>query len=763
MKGRRDNDIKRSEPEWDLQFYRSVLQASSVLFNVLDSDFHVVMCNENTYRGFGFEREEEYLENFEKLSPPVQPDDVSTKEKFLECATQAYETGKKEFEWMHCNLEGNAMPFKVTLTRINAADSRGGNYMIAFLEDLQQATEEQKQNEQFKQKMKAVIDATPLCLNLWNEKFENVMCNKKVQELFGLSSEEEYLERFFELSPMYQPNNKRSKECALEKIQEAFDTGHCQFSWLHCNLEGDQIPSEITLSRIEGVEDEDQKLVAGFTRDLRQQLAGHNHMESYGDYFLNYISDKMLFKAVVELTDELFFGLDIRTSLIQYYGKRRSAFGFGSEHYDFPEEIIAANLIYPDDIPTFRKLSENMKKGVYEPLDMRFVFKDGTCHYYQVEYHTLYNQNNEPIFSIGKAIDINEKRELEIRSTVDSLTGCLNKATTKTRIEDALRREKDGNHAMFIVDIDDFKAVNDTFGHHFGDLVLGEIAKHLKKCSAKQDIIGRIGGDEFIVFVSNVKDKNNLVCRANKMIEGFHTIYANEKQTCKIAGSIGIARYPEDGKDYEELYKAADKALYQSKGRGKDSYTFYRKDYSAKSGSYITVLENTSRSANAYYDTSMVSAIFDRLYETTDIRATLNTVLQLLGNQMQLDRCYILEIGDEEGTYNNTYEWCGDQIASGIKKQAGVSKDSLKPLFQMASRDGIAYSNDVSAIEDSYVRQIMEDKGVKAFLHVQIKERSSTKIFLGADVCLGRRVWSEKEIGSMLYVARLIATFLKKI
>lgn len=758
---RRDNDIKRLEPECDPEFYRSVLQLSSLMFNVLDSNFHVVMCNENTYRSFGFEKEEEYLENFENLSPPVQSDGVSTEVKFLECAIQAYKTGKNEFEWMHCDLRGRAMPFKVTLIRIDATDSYGGNYMIAFLEDMRQATEEQKQAEQFKQKMKAVIDATPLCLNLWNEKFENVMCNKKASELFGLSGEEEYLERFFELSPMYQPNNKLSKEWAMEKIQEAFDTGGCQFSWLHCNLEGDQIPSEIILSRIDGVEDGDQKLVAGFTRDLRQQLAGHNNMESYGDYFLNYISDKMLFKAVVELTDELFFGLDIRTSLIQYYGKRRVAFGFGSEHYDFPEEIIAADLIHPDDIPIFRKLSENMKNGVYEPLDMRFIFKDGTCRYYQVEYHTLYNQNNEPIFSIGKAIDINEKKELEIRSSVDSLTGCLNKATTKTRIEDVLQRERDGSHALFIVDIDDFKAVNDTFGHHFGDLVLGEIAKHLKKCFRKRDIIGRIGGDEFIVFVNHVEDENVLVRQANKMIEGFHTIFSNENQTCKIAASIGIARYPEDGKNYDELYKAADKALYRSKGRGKDGYTLYRKDYSAEGGSNITILENTSRLANAYYDTSMVSAIFRLLYETTDIRATIHTILQLLGNQMQLERCYILEMGDDGETYNNIYEWCADQIASGIKKQAGVSEDSLKPLFQMASRDGIVYSDDVSAIEDPYVRQIMEDKGVKAFLHVQIRERNCTKLFLGADVCLQKRTWGENEINNMLYVARMVAAFLR--
>lgn len=756
-----DDRTKGSKMKHSEHFFETILKNCPALFYVLDSRFQVVMCNKSTYTNFGFKTEKEYLDNFKKLSPQAQPDGESSEKKFMEYAAQAYENGKKEFEWMHCNHKGNPKAFQVTLMRIDVADSHGGNYLVCFLDDMQKRIKEREQEIQFKTKMKAVLDATPLCLNLWNEKKENIMCNKKAPELFGLSSEEEYLEHFHELSPAYQPNGKPSKEYAMEKIQKAFETGFSRFNWLHWNLEGEEIPAEITLAKIDGVDNDGQNLVAGFTRDLRQQLAGNAERETFEDYFFNYISDKMLFKAVVELSDELFFALDIRTSLIQYYGKRRAAFGFGSEHYRFPEEIIEADLIYPDDIPTFRKLSENMKKGEYEPLDMRFVFKDGTWRYYEVEYQTLYNRKNEPVFSIGKAVDINEKKELEIRSTVDSLTDCLNKATTKKCIEDLLGLEKDGNHALFIVDIDDFKSVNDTLGHHFGDLVLGEIAKHLKSCFRKQDIIGRIGGDEFIIFVSNVQDKNVLIRQAEKMIEGFHTIYSSENQTYKISGSIGIACYPQDGMNYEELYKAADKALYQSKGSGKDGYTFYKEDFSKRGIGNITVVENASKLANAYYDASMVSSVFNLLYETTDIKATINTVLQLLGEQIELDRCYVLETDDFGETYHNTYEWCSDKALSEIKERQGLPRQLLEPFFEMANRDGIAYSSDCSAISDPDVSKIMEGNGVKAFLHVHIMEKNYIKLVLGVDNCRRGRKWNEKEINNMLHIARLLATFLK--
>ena len=116
--------------------------------------------------------------------------------------------------------------------------------------------------------LRTMMNATPLSINVWNEKFENMACNTAVVELFDLRNEGEYLERFFELSPPCQPDGRPSSEVAYEKISQAFREGRTVFPWMHQKLDGTPIPAEITLVRMPY-----QKgyIVAGYTRDLRPQ------------------------------------------------------------------------------------------------------------------------------------------------------------------------------------------------------------------------------------------------------------------------------------------------------------------------------------------------------------------------------------------------------------------------------------------------------------------------------------------------------------
>ena len=118
------------------------------------------------------------------------------------------------------------------------------------------------------QRTKIMLDAMPFCCNFWDEHHNNIDCNEAAARLFDLANKSEYLEKFYELSPEYQPNGRLSAELAAEKIHEAFTTGTCRFEWLHQKLNGDPVPSEITLVRVGWG---DGFIVAGYTRDLREQ------------------------------------------------------------------------------------------------------------------------------------------------------------------------------------------------------------------------------------------------------------------------------------------------------------------------------------------------------------------------------------------------------------------------------------------------------------------------------------------------------------
>lgn len=123
----------------------------------------------------------------------------------------------------------------------------------------------------------SMMDAVPLCFNLWNHNYQNIECNHAAMKLFDLLSEAEYLDHFYELSPKYQPDGADSLTKAKEKIAEAFEKGSCVFFWMHQKLNGEPIPCEITLERIRY---QNEYLIAGYTRDLRRQISIESLLES---------------------------------------------------------------------------------------------------------------------------------------------------------------------------------------------------------------------------------------------------------------------------------------------------------------------------------------------------------------------------------------------------------------------------------------------------------------------------------------------------
>lgn len=123
---------------------------------------------------------------------------------------------------------------------------------------------------EMEQRTQLMLNATPLCCNLWNTQCQNMSCNDEAVRLFELSSQQEYLQRFNELSPEYQPCGRRSDELVREYLRKAFEKGYLHFEWMHKMVDGREIPAEVTLVRIRY---KDSYIVAGYTRDLREQKA----------------------------------------------------------------------------------------------------------------------------------------------------------------------------------------------------------------------------------------------------------------------------------------------------------------------------------------------------------------------------------------------------------------------------------------------------------------------------------------------------------
>ena len=169
---------------------------------------------------------------------------------------------------------------------------------------------------------------------------------------------------------------------------------------------------------------------------------------------------------------------------------------------------------------------------------------------------------------------------LDSKAHIDQLTGILNKKSFEdyaaNRISGALTIEQ---HALILLDVDNFKGVNDTLGHAYGDQVLSKIGSILRAEFSTEDYLGRIGGDEFCVFMNSAaEDKDDYEAfvrfKCEALCEAFRSNYTGDDGTYKVSASIGAAVFGKDGSDFETLYAAADKALYRSKEKGKDTYTF---------------------------------------------------------------------------------------------------------------------------------------------------------------------------------------------
>lgn len=159
----------------------------------------------------------------------------------------------------------------------------------------------------------------------------------------------------------------------------------------------------------------------------------------------------------------------------------------------------------------------------------------------------------------------------------DTLTNLPNRMLFQDRLRVAIYQAKRNKQSVsvLLIDLDDFKAVNDTLGHFSGDLLLKDVAKRLKRCTRESDTVARMGGDEFVFILQNIKhiqDADNVIQKILKILDSPFKINGHEIRT---SASIGASLYPQDTEDPEILLEYADIAMYQSKKNGKNTYSFY--------------------------------------------------------------------------------------------------------------------------------------------------------------------------------------------
>lgn len=282
------------------------------------------------------------------------------------------------------------------------------------------------------------------------------------------------------------------------------------------------------------------------------------------------------YRVAVQQEGDMVFEWNVPTDRFWASGNWELKFGYQPQSY-LSKALEPGSHVYPMDIKSILRALRAIREGALrEQAEFRLLAADGQYRWQRAKMAVQLGSDGRPNRVIGIIADIEaEKRameELVDKAQRDSLTGLYHKAAAQERIDYYLSRmEENEVSAMLLVDVDNFRNVNDQYGHTFGDTVLEELSGVIDLVFRDSDVAARIGGDVFLIFMPAVSSKSEAVSRASQLLEACRSMM----QGPAIACSVGVALAPRHGRDCETLLRHCSHALCQAKDMGKDRYVLF--------------------------------------------------------------------------------------------------------------------------------------------------------------------------------------------
>ncbi len=306
-------------------------------------------------------------------------------------------------------------------------------------------------------------------------------------------------------------------------------------------------------------------ILSAMTENMRKEQELKNFEERY--------------KMILSFASEVMFEYDRETDVMRYFGGEQSTVKRPCYISNFYKKAMSNSLpggrLTEESRDEIKRIFTQFTEDKLESIDGYLCYEIGNkkTNWIYLVAQCIFSEDNEAMVLVGKISDVTVHKEIEhklmIKANTDYLTRVSNREYSQDVIEKYLAKyEKDKLLALFIIDIDNFKNINDFYGHLEGDNVLMKIGDILRDLSDEKDLIGRLGGDEFIVFIKDVPT--------------VYSIYEKAEAICKqvresidhVTVSVGVSAF-ENIKTFQDLYKTADIALYQAKLRGKDTFVCY--------------------------------------------------------------------------------------------------------------------------------------------------------------------------------------------
>lgn len=455
----------------------------------------------------------------------------------------------------------------------------------------------------------------------------------------------------------------------------------------------------------------------------------------------------MDFEVMEQLVDEPLFEYDRNTGTMRFMGKYEKYLHTQQQLPCFFEMGKKTKLLEAD---TARKMKQKWNSCLKdkEIISMQVPMLASGFMYETFHVNGIYDSKSNTIRGVIHNV------EAERRLVRDPLTGLYNRIGMERRISELLDQTTEKSWSiLYLIDLDNFKEVNDTKGHLFGDELLKEVAEVLKEVFGEDAAVGRIGGDEYLAYCYGIHDDEAAKRLAAEVCQNLQKHFENKNYSVTSSIGVSVAR---KFISYQTMFTQADAALYVAKSAGKNGYQVYspklrRTQYQNKRKQQSRQTVDGQRNSFLEYQ-YLVSAIMDVINEEMTPRETIETVGKLLVNAMHVTRVYVC---------------CYLPDRSGVGKSWFYEKENDQNIpFRLKSRptehvqnfneEGIFFCTDVAKVHEPIRTELLR-MNVKSLLQCLIYDADDNVIgLLGMNNCEEKRFWEQDEIDMVKGITKIM-------
>lgn len=472
-------------------------------------------------------------------------------------------------------------------------------------------------------------------------------------------------------------------------------------------------------------------------------------------------------RIIMDQATDVIFEWDIHADTLEFSSNWFKKFGYQPTTSAISRRIPCSENIHPEDRCCFVKIMEDTAAGApYSESQFRIRDDRGRYRWCRIRATTQFDRSGRPIKAVGVIVDIDAEKRYEQQlldmAQRDALTGLLNKRAARAIIDERLKQG--GVCALMIIDLDNFKQINDRYGHLCGDTVLSDVAAHLKKRSDPDCVLSRIGGDEFLVFLPSLSGREEAARKAEALLRVLSLIPIRRGAPATLSCSVGVAVGPEDGTDYLSLCRRADQALYSVKSCGRGSYALYDPDLQpAPFSPAPSVSAVGGKIDSGDLDYTLAQYAFRMLYTSADVYAAIPQILEIVGRSCDVSRVYIFESCEDSAFCSNTFEWCSGGVSPEIGNlQNRPYVEKFGDYRSNFDADGLFCCQDIRTLHPELYAELTA-QGVEALLQCAIQDDGVFLGFVGFDECRPNRRWTPEQISSLSLVSNVLSTFLLKL